>query len=104
MTTQAVDAVKGLLAKLLVWIDDIPPIKQAMRYGNKAYRAWHTRLLEEAPSLCRSLLPPDIQGAEVELSPYLTDSFGNPTRIDYGTGHETTFVVFLCASKRTNGY
>lgn len=32
----------------------------------------------------------------VELAGYLEESFGNPTRIDYGTGHETTFIVFLC--------
>ena len=29
--------------------------------------------------------------------PYLIDSFGNKTRIDYGTGHEMAFVMFLCA-------
>jgi hypothetical protein len=31
----------------------------------------------------------------VELLPYLTSGFGHPTRIDYGTGHETSFVLFL---------
>eukprot|EP00955_Chlamydomonas_euryale_P046724 353484-Chlamydomonas_euryale.AAC.6 len=30
-----------------------------------------------------------------QLSPYLADSFGNATRIDYGTGHETTFAALL---------
>ena len=30
-----------------------------------------------------------------ELFAYLLDSFGNRTRIDYGTGHEMSFVVFL---------
>ena len=31
---------------------------------------------------------------------YLRDAFGNQTRIDYGTGHETCFVVWLfCLSK-----
>ena len=24
------------------------------------------------------------------------DSFGNATRIDYGTGHEKTFCMFVC--------
>ena len=24
------------------------------------------------------------------------ESFGNPTRIDYGTGHEFKFCAFLC--------
>ena len=27
---------------------------------------------------------------------YLCESFGNATRIDYGTGHETNFLAFLC--------
>ena len=31
-----------------------------------------------------------------ELSGYLEDSFGNSQRVDYGTGRETTFFVFLC--------
>jgi hypothetical protein len=30
-----------------------------------------------------------------ELQAYLHDSFGHPIRIDYGTGHESSFVVFL---------
>ncbi|KAK9866070.1 hypothetical protein WJX84_011392 [Apatococcus fuscideae] len=36
----------------------------------------------------------------VELGGYLTESFGNRTRIDYGTGHETTFAALLmCLAK-----
>lgn len=34
----------------------------------------------------------------MELVPYLLVSFGHPSRIDYGTGHETSFVVWLCES------
>ena len=41
------------------------------------------------------MLPPSLAAAEVELSPYLCDAFGNATRIDYGTGHETTFALWL---------
>lgn len=38
--------------------------------------------------------------ASVELTPYLHDSFGNKSRIDYGTGHETNFFAFLfCLAK-----
>jgi len=29
------------------------------------------------------------------LVPYFCESFGNPTRVDYGTGHEAMFVCFL---------
>jgi len=30
-----------------------------------------------------------------ELQAYLHDGFGHPIRIDYGTGHESSFIVFL---------
>jgi serine/threonine-protein phosphatase 2A activator len=46
------------------------------------------------------VLPPALHGAATELAPYFCDAFGNPTRIDYGTGHETTFTMWLlCCAK-----
>lgn len=59
-------------------------------------RTWFARVAESADGLIRSVLPPDLQAAAVELAPYLVDSIGNSTRIDYGTGHETTFCALLC--------
>ncbi len=41
------------------------------------------------------VLPPGLQDAVTEVAPYLLHSFGNAVRLDYGTGHETTFVAFL---------
>lgn len=40
-------------------------------------------------------LPEELQSSRVELVPYFTDSFGNSSRIDYGTGHETNFAAWL---------
>jgi len=37
-----------------------------------------------------------------ELTAYIVDSFGNPTRIDYGTGHELSFCMFLCGLFKVN--
>ena len=59
-------------------------------------RTWFARVAESAEELIRSVLPPNLQSAAVELGPYLVDSLGNSTRIDYGTGHETTFCALLC--------
>ncbi len=53
--------------------------------------------MERAPAMVDALLP-DVEreaGATAELMPYLKISFGDPTRIDYGTGHETNFVAWL---------
>ena len=41
-------------------------------------------------------LPEEQRGAVIELAAYLEDSFGNRVRIDYGTGHETSFIVWMC--------
>jgi len=40
--------------------------------------------------------------AEDELAPYLIGSFGDATRIDYGTGHETSFLAFLYGLAKVN--
>ncbi|KAL6760840.1 PTPA-domain-containing protein [Haematococcus lacustris] len=98
--SEAVQRLAALLTTLGSWVDDIPPLQQSLRYGNPAFRLWHSRLVEQAPALLASLLPGPLQPLVQELVPYLTDSFGNPTRIDYGTGHETTFCALLfCLTK-----
>mmetsp|Transcript_12661 Transcript_12661/g.53444 ORF Transcript_12661/g.53444 Transcript_12661/m.53444 type:complete len:185 (-) Transcript_12661:2657-3211(-) len=45
--------------------------------------------------LIKDMLPESHHEAVVELVPYFCESFGNPTRVDYGTGHEAMFVCFL---------
>ncbi|KAJ1934128.1 Serine/threonine-protein phosphatase 2A activator, partial [Linderina pennispora] len=49
----------------------------------------------QAPKLLHQMLPEPAQEAVIELVPYLSESFGNATRIDYGSGHELSFVVWL---------
>lgn len=41
------------------------------------------------------------ESACCELRAYWCDSFGNRTRIDYGTGHETNFAAWLYCLRRT---
>jgi len=84
------------------WVADIPPIQQAMRFGNKAFRSWHSRMMAALPAFLASLLGEELvaAGAASELSAYLDESFGNQQRIDYGTGHELNFVLFLLCLRR----
>jgi hypothetical protein len=86
-------SVLGELEKL---VDAVPPLTQSMRYGNKAFRDWHGRVVEHASAFMQRVLAGSHAGGERELVTYFVDSFGNATRIDYGTGHETTFVILLC--------
>jgi serine/threonine-protein phosphatase 2A activator len=83
------------LEKLAQFIKEIPPATHEVRYGNPAYREWFDRMMDSAPELVYDILGDELGEATVELIPYFIDSFGNRSRIDYGTGHETTFVAFL---------
>lgn len=109
------------LARLRALVDAVPPLPQAMRYGNKAFREWHARMLALALPLAGDVVaaaapagggggggagvPPAAAAARVatpaalalELAAYLVESFGSATRLDYGTGHETAFVALLAA-------
>jgi len=86
--------------KLKQWVQEIPPIQQPMRYGNKAFRLWFARVQQNAESLLSEILPTENKEAAIELAPYLCDSLGNSTRIDYGAGHEATFVLLLYALRK----
>lgn len=85
-----------MLNKMDTWIDEIPPIDQPQRFGNKAFRIWFERLKEGAPQLLMEVLPERLHPSITELQVYLVESVGNFTRIDYGTGHEMAFVMLLC--------
>lgn len=88
--------VMTLLGELQKWVDEIPPIEQPQRFGNKAFRDWYQRLVERSEDLLKTTLAEKYYRAIPELGVYLTEGFGNSTRIDYGTGHELAFVAFLC--------
>ncbi|KAF3445874.1 hypothetical protein FNV43_RR11051 [Rhamnella rubrinervis] len=89
------DTILSILQTLIQWVDEIPPAQQASRYGNVAYRTWHARLVENTESLMLQFLPDHLRSSTIEIVPYFTDSFGNSSRIDYGTGHETNFAAWL---------
>lgn len=78
-------------------VDDTPPLDQPQRFGNKAYRDWFTKMQNKSMDLLKAALPAKFHPALIEINAYFVESFGNATRIDYGTGHELAFIMFLCA-------
>uniref|UniRef100_A0A336N0H0 Serine/threonine-protein phosphatase 2A activator n=1 Tax=Culicoides sonorensis TaxID=179676 RepID=A0A336N0H0_CULSO len=86
-----------LLNKLEQLAIETPPIEQPQRFGNMAYRTWHQKMSNICEELIKEILPETLSEAAKELEVYLRDSFGNATRIDYGTGHELNFIMFLMA-------
>ncbi|XP_026391182.1 serine/threonine-protein phosphatase 2A activator-like isoform X2 [Papaver somniferum] len=93
--SETLSSICSVMDSLVSLVDEIPPIQQAGRYGNFAYRDWYDRLLANSEDLMLKFLPEDLKSSTKELVPYFTDSFGNSARLDYGTGHETNFAAWL---------
>lgn len=80
-------------------IDDHPAVNNDLsRFGNPAFRSFYDDVMASTSSLHGSLNVPS--GSEIELGGYLTESFGNRTRIDYGSGHELNFLCYLLCLKK----
>lgn len=93
--SEVTEGLLNMLDKFSKWVDDIPPIEQPQRFGNKAFRTFFKQLEENAESVLKEALPDTFHTAVQEISIYLIESVGNSTRIDYGTGHEAAFAVLL---------
>ncbi|KAF9607916.1 hypothetical protein IFM89_003730 [Coptis chinensis] len=102
LISETVNTIISILDTLIKYIDEIPPAQQSSRYGNYSYRVWHERLTQNSETFMLSLLPEELRCAVVEIVAYFLDSFGNASRIDYGTGHETNFVAWLYCLARMN--
>ncbi|XP_039765946.1 serine/threonine-protein phosphatase 2A activator-like [Pararge aegeria] len=86
----------NLLEKLDKLINDFPPVEQPQRFGNTAFRDWLAKVKMNSTAMLQEVINPELHLAIPEIKVYLEESFGNATRIDYGTGHEMSFIMFLC--------
>ncbi|KAK5113586.1 hypothetical protein LTR85_010815 [Meristemomyces frigidus] len=90
-------AIKALLAVLdeaEELVNKCPPIDTGSRFGNPAFRDFLGQVDKTLPSWHEKLGISDSQAID-EVSTYLAQAFGNGTRIDYGSGHELNFILWL---------
>ncbi|KAI1385098.1 Phosphotyrosyl phosphatase activator [Hypoxylon trugodes] len=71
-----------------------PDDAEGSRFGNKVFRTFLDKAKAASPSWHQKLglTSPE---AISEVETYLNHSFGNRTRIDYGSGHELNFIIWL---------
>ena len=82
-----------LLDTMEKWILEFPPQDVGLsRFGNPSFRLWYDKIGSNLESLLKDLVPAEYIA---EVGTYLNCSFGDRTRIDYGTGHEANFMCFL---------
>ncbi len=95
-------------------IEEAPPDTGPQRFGNISFRKWYEILESRIGGLLRSYLPKAVlefntaSGDSVspteELTPYLLGGFGSPQRLDYGTGHELSFLAFIGCIWKLGGF
>ncbi|CAK7211184.1 Serine/threonine-protein phosphatase 2A activator 1 [Sporothrix curviconia] len=121
----SVQRLQALLARITGIIDEAPPDPGPRRFGNASFRTWHKLLAERVENgLLEEYITIEGYGslektttttmendgkddatddnaserpvsAMDEVKAYFLGSFGSAQRLDYGTGHELSFLAFL---------
>ncbi|KAL2127985.1 hypothetical protein VTI74DRAFT_9875 [Chaetomium olivicolor] len=89
-----------MLQKVDAMIDEAPPEKGPRRFGNVSFRRWYGILEERVEGLLREYLPGRMweewgEAVMDEVKGYFMGGWGSAQRLDYGTGHELSFLAFL---------
>jgi serine/threonine-protein phosphatase 2A activator len=115
---KVIDQLLAILDKVEIIIQQTPPIDNGQsRFGNPAFRTFYDTLksVESSPPVLRSSLAIILTEKSIiqqshqlhstitglpadmitEVSTYFTESWGNRTRIDYGSGMELNFICWL---------
>jgi serine/threonine-protein phosphatase 2A activator len=108
----AIQKIQNMLEQIDGITDEVPPDTGPRRFGNISFRKWYSVLESRVPDLLQNSLPArlldDGSGDETtatdELTAYLLGSFGSAQRLDYGTGHELSFLAFLGCIWKLGGF
>ncbi|KAL1895096.1 Serine/threonine-protein phosphatase 2A activator 1 [Sporothrix stenoceras] len=108
----SVQKLQALLTRIAAIIEEAPPDPGPRRFGNASFRTWHKLLaeriegglLEEYIAIKGHASANKTEGgngddapaqAMDEVKAYFLGGFGSAQRLDYGTGHELSFLAFL---------
>lgn len=90
---------KGLLSAVESILEKHPASDQvSSRFGKPEFKDFYDEVQNEAANMIKThLLAVRSFPSEAipEIATYLTESWGNRQRIDYGSGHELSFISFL---------
>ncbi|KAK9356371.1 hypothetical protein V1523DRAFT_358474 [Lipomyces doorenjongii] len=99
-TTKSILSLLDEIQNLTILHPAVPNDKS--RFGNPAFREFYDDLESQLPDLFRRYFSDVQEDNLIDLQSYLVESFGNRTRIDYGSGHELNFICFLLCLSRLN--
>lgn len=103
--SKSIQMVRNILQSLSKLVEGAPPDTGPRRFGNFAFRKWYQLAENHASGLIVTNLLNASSFANLsnehkdslcdELKAYLLGSLGSAQRLDYGTGHELSFLAFL---------
>lgn len=103
--TEPVRKLQALLESINSIIDEAPPDTGPRRFGNISFRKWSEILESRVKDLLEAHISEEVlefaRGSDHgttpldELTSYFLGGFGSSQRLDYGTGHELSFLAFL---------
>jgi serine/threonine-protein phosphatase 2A activator len=99
--TPSIQALQTLLGKIDELIAQAPPDPGPRRFGNVSFRKWYGLLEEQLSTLLgegkigETLKANGGDAVLEEVGSYLLGAFGSSQRLDYGTGHELSFLAFI---------
>ena len=110
--SDTVQSLARLLQDLNRIVEEAPPDPGPRRFGNVSFRKWCEKVKEQSSKLLEQYLPVTVLSfphssavtAKEELSAYLLGSFGSSQRLDYGSGHELSFLAFLGGVWKLGGF
>ncbi|KAG8532867.1 uncharacterized protein KY384_002745 [Bacidia gigantensis] len=103
-SSEIVTSLNNLVLFLDKTIEEAPLEPGPRRFGNVAFRRWHQIITDRTSSLFTLHLPNIPSAAHDELKAYFLSSFGNAQRLDYGSGHELSFLAFLACIWKLGGF
>lgn len=100
-----IEKLQLLLEQFSSFTEQAPPDTGPRRFGNVAFRKWFQVAEDNSSQLLKDFLIETSAVSAVstaqedalcnELKAYLLGGFGSAPRLDYGTGHELSFLAFL---------
>lgn len=112
--SEPVRKLQELLESIDTMIEEAPPDTGPRRFGNVSFRRWYEILESRVRPLLQDHLPTEVLlfgessspgvSALDELTPYFLGGFGSAQRLDYGTGHELSFLAFLGCIWKLGGF